>query len=284
MTWEQYIHQYATDIASIFGEEEGMAILKRIAEHICQTSYSILKQTTLGEEDLAQANAMMNELKEGKPLQYILGEAWFYKYPFKVNESVLIPRPETEELVEWALKQIHTLTSEKKPLKILDIGTGSGCIPITLKKEIPELHITSIDISPKALEIAKENAASLHTKIEFIELDFLNEHSWKKLNVYDIIISNPPYIPVDEKETLSVNVRHHEPHQALFVPENHPQLFYHKIAQFGKSHLAPNGIIFLELHQDFALDTKKLFEERGYKNVILKKDMSGNDRMLKANR
>ena len=248
-----------------------------MAEHICDAAYSRINNNEISQEDIYIANGMVEELKQGRPLQYILGEAWFYKYPFKVNEAVLIPRPETEELVEWILSCI-----DKPKLSILDIGTGSGCIPITIKKEKPETHITSVDISQEALATAEENAQQLNTEIKFLELDFLTESSWVDLNKYDIIVSNPPYIPVNEKETLSVNVRNHEPHQALFVPENQPLFFYEKIAKFGKEYLNDQGLIFLELHQDYAYETKKLFEEFGYKNVELRKDISGNDRMLKV--
>ena len=282
MTWQQYIHQHSTEIASIFGEDEAIAILKRIAEHICATPYSILKQTTLSDEDLREANVMLNELKEGRPLQYVLGEAWFYKYPFKVNEAVLIPRPETEELIEWILSYMNKELNKDRIPEILDIGTGSGCIPITIKKEKPKTYITSVDISREALAMAEANTRQLKTEIKILELDFLNESSWGSLNKYDIIVSNPPYIAINEKETLSVSVRNHEPHQALFVPENQPLLFYEKIAKFGKVHLKKSGVIFLELHQNYALRTKKLFEEFGYTEVELRKDISGNERMLKV--
>ena len=281
MKWQDYIDRYATEIFLNFGEES-VLILKKLAEHICDAPYSSIRNAEISPEDIGTANIMLEELKKGRPLQYILGEAWFYKYPFKVNESVLIPRPETEELIEWVLSYIKNSPLNKTAITILDIGTGSGCIPITLKKEIPELQITSIDVSTDALVTAKENAVSLQTEIEFRTLDFLNESSWNDLNMYDILISNPPYIPVNEKETLSLNVREYEPHQALFTPENQPLLFYHKIAEFGKSHLQSGGAVFLELHQNFAEKTKHLFEEKNYKNVEIKKDISGNDRMLKA--
>jgi release factor glutamine methyltransferase len=275
--WKEYINQHCTEIRSFFGENEAIHVLRKMAEHICDAAYSRINNNEISQEDIYIANRMVEELKQGRPLQYIVGEAWFYKYPFKVNEAVLIPRPETEELVEWILSCIV-----KTNLSLLDIGTGSGCIPITIKKEKPETHITSLDISRQALAIAEENARQLNTEIKFLTLDFLNESSWVDLNKYDLIVSNPPYIPVNEKETLSVNVRNHEPHQALFVPGNQPLLFYEKIAKFGKEYLNDQGLIFLELHQDYAYETKKLFEEFGYKNVELRKDISGNDRMLKV--
>lgn len=282
MNWQEYIIGNTEKIVPVFGNDDSTTIIKKVAEFITKHTYHTIRYNSISDIDLDKANHIILKLKEGQPLQYILGEAWFYKYPFKVNESVLIPRPETEELIEWVLTYIQELSPEHKSLNILDIGTGSGCIPITLKKEMPELHITSIDVSTQALATAKENASLLHTNIEFIPLDFLNERLWENLHVYDIIISNPPYIPENEKDKLSANVRNHEPGLALFVPENQPLLFYQKIAAFGKSHLQNDGLIFLELHQNFAGQSQKLFEEQGYKNVIIKKDISGNDRMLCA--
>jgi release factor glutamine methyltransferase len=280
--WQTYIKNHISFISPLWGKAEAISILKRVAEHIIQLPYAQIREEILSEQNLITANAFLNDLKEGKPLQYILEEAWFYKYPFKVNDSVLIPRPETEELVEWVLQHIHALKIEKKYLKILDIGTGSGCIPITLKKQRPENIITSVDISGAALQTAQQNAARLNTDIVFQLVDFLDESSWEKFEKFDIIISNPPYIPIHEKEKISLHVRAYEPAGALFVPDESPLLFYEKIALFGKEYLEEEGDVFVELHQDFAENTKKLFEKHGYKNVSVRKDISGNDRMLKA--
>ena len=284
MNWHEYISENTDKIVPVFGNDESIGILKKVAEYITKNKFHSIRENSVSNIDLEKADNIILQLKDGKPLQYILGESWFYKYPFKVNESVLIPRPETEELIEWAIKYMRNLSIENKSYKILDIGSGSGCIPITLKKEMPDVHITSIDVSPEALATARENAVLHQTDIEFIQLDFLNESLWERLDIYDMIISNPPYIPENEKEKLSLNVRHHEPGLALFVPKNQPLLFYQKIAAFGKSHVLDNGVIFLELHQDFAGETQKLYEEEGYKNVIINKDISGNERMLKASK
>jgi release factor glutamine methyltransferase len=284
MNWHEYIIKNTEKIIPVFGNDESIVILKKVAEYISKNQFYSIRENSVSNINLEKADNILLQLKDGTPLQYILGEAWFYKYSFKVNKSVLIPRPETEELIEWVLTYIQELSPEHKYLNILDIGTGSGCIPITLKKEMPELQITSIDVSTQALATAKENASLLDTNIEFRELNFLNEETWKELNMYDIIISNPPYIPANEKEKLSINVRNHEPGLALFVPENKPLLFYEKIATFGQSHVQNDGVIFLELHKDFAGETQKLYEEEGYKNVIIKKDISGNERILKANK
>ena len=282
MDWQTYIKNHISFISPLWGEAEAISVLKKVAEHIIQLPYAQIREEILSEQNLITANAFLNDLKEGKPLQYILEEAWFYKYPFKVNDSVLIPRPETEELVEWALKDIYTLKSEKNHLKILDIGTGSGCIPISLKKQRPQDIITSIDISEAAIQTARQNAAQHNTDIEFCLVNFLDETSWERFEKFDIIISNPPYIPIHQKEKIPLHVREYEPAGALFVPNESPLLFYEKIAHFGKQYLEEEGNIFVELHQDFAEETKKIFEEYGYTNVIIRKDISGNERMLNA--
>lgn len=218
----------------------------------------------------------LQELLTHKPVQYVLGEAWFYHMKLKVNEHVLIPRPETEELVEQLIKDRKSRLTDPA---ILDIGTGSGCIPIAIKKSLPAAVITSIDVSEKAIALAKENAALHNAHIDFIEFDFLNERKWNGLPMFDIIISNPPYIPLNEKDRLDRNVTDFEPHLALFVPESSPLIFYEKIAHFGKNNLLPNGKIYLETHEDLAGNVAALFR-KDYQTVMIKKDMYGNERMV----
>ena len=218
----------------------------------------------------------LGELLTHKPVQYVLGEAWFYHMKLKVNEHVLIPRPETEELVEQLIKDRKSRLTDPA---ILDIGTGSGCIPIAIKKYLPAAVITSIDISEKAIDLAKENAALHNAHINFVNLDFLNEKNWHSLPMFDIIISNPPYIPANEKEKLDRNVTDFEPHLALFVPDRSPLIFYEKIAAFGKTNLQPNGKIYLETHENLAKEVAALFM-KGYQTVMIKKDMYGKERMV----
>ena len=205
-----------------------------------------------------------------------MGEAWFYRMKLKVNEHVLIPRPETEELVE------QLITDRKSKLTdpaILDIGTGSGCIPVAIKKNLPAAKVTSIDISKDALALAIENAALYNTHISFLQMDFLDESTWPSLPIFDIIISNPPYIPINEKEKLAKHVSDFEPHLALFVPNDSSLIFYEKIAAFGRDHLMPGGKIYLETHEDHAMETAALFL-RNYPTVMIKKDMYGKERMI----
>ncbi|MDO4763739.1 MAG: peptide chain release factor N(5)-glutamine methyltransferase [Flavobacteriaceae bacterium] len=216
----------------------------------------------------------LSELKSGKPYQQILGEALFYGNTFFVDENVLIPRPETEELIEIIVKQLHLQKHEN--LKILDIGTGSGCIPITLAKYFPNAQITSIDISEKALKIARKNADFHQVKINFVQKDYLIE----KLNdEYDIIVSNPPYISTSESEEIPFSVKNFEPNIALFAPQNRDLAFYEKIASDCENHLKKNGYIFLEINQKLGQETLQLFKTK-FRNTQLLKDISGNDRFV----
>lgn len=219
---------------------------------------------------------VLQQLLQHKPIQYVLGEAFFYNMKLKVNEHVLIPRPETEELVEQLIKDRKSKLTDPA---ILDIGTGSGCIPIALKKNLPASFVTSIDISEKAISLAIENADLHNTHITFRQMDFLNEKGWDILPMYDIIISNPPYIPANEKEKLSKNVTLYEPHIALFVPNKTPLIFYEKIAAFGLTNLRPSGKIYLETHEDYAKEVAALFR-KNYETVVVKKDLNGKERMI----
>ena len=218
-------------------------------------------------------------LLKGEPLQYLLGESWFFGNRFHVGPGVLIPRPETEELVDWMLKDLDPSASKR----ILDIGTGSGCIAVTLKKYRPSAWVSAIDISETALSFARRNGEALHTEIEFRLSDIRDWNSWQDLPDYDLIVSNPPYIPVNEAQLLHRNVTEYEPHTALFVPENDPLFFYRLIAAFAEKKATPTGSIYLEIHQQFAEETRALFTDR-WKDVELKRDISGNWRMLRVTR
>jgi release factor glutamine methyltransferase len=234
-------------------------------------------------EDLLNAAQMetfekgRRELLKGRPLQYVTGVAWFAGQDYKVNEHVLIPRPETEELVDWVVADCK----DKPELSILDIGTGSGCIPISLKLGLPAAVVTSCDISADALRVAKENARNLKADVTFIKTDFLNQKMWYNFAKYDVIVSNPPYIPRSEYEKMHTNVRDHEPEIALFVANEDALVFYRNIAEFAKEHLNEGGNIYCELHKDHAEETERMFKVKGY-STELRADMNGNLRMLKA--
>ena len=237
---------------------------------------NIHKNDALEPSQIEQLDHYVEQLLTEKPLQYIIQKAWFLGKAYFVNEAVLIPRPETEELVEWIIEYAQIIN---KPLSILDIGTGSGCIPISLKLAIPNAHITAIDISKEALAIAEQNAASYHTEIEWIAQDILQTKQLK--DRYDIMVSNPPYIPLREKVAMQKQVADHEPEIALFVPDQFPLIFYSKIAQIGKSALKPNGQLFFEIHYDQGEAIIALLNEMGY-HAELRQDIFGKDRMVRA--
>jgi len=230
----------------------------------------------LTEEQRDKFNDYAVRLANGMPVQYVTGYAWFMALRFRVNEDVLIPRPETEELVQWTVDEMPL---QNTPLTILDIGTGTGCIPVMLKRKIPSATVHTIDISADAIEIAKENASIYDTDIHFHHGDFLDAATWLSLPSADIIISNPPYIPMSEKENLHQNVVRYEPHLALFVNNEDPLLFYRAIAMFGKAHLNKGGKIFMEISEDHGQEVAELLNSLGY-HTVLKKDMQGKDRMI----
>jgi release factor glutamine methyltransferase len=218
----------------------------------------------------------LTKLKKQVPIQYILGETEFYGFPFEVNENVLIPRPETEELVDW----IITSSPLNEQIKILDIGTGSGCIAISLAKNLQNCKVSAIDISAKALKIAAKNAKINNVKVKFIETDILK--TLELPSNFDIIVSNPPYVRELEKKQMQENVLANEPHLALFVKNEHPLLFYNKIADLALNHLTKNGSLYFEINQYLGKETIELLQSKGYKNILLKKDIFGVDRMIKA--
>jgi len=229
----------------------------------------------------------LEALKNEKPIQYILGETAFYGLPFKVNENTLIPRPETEELVALILHNIKKQKQNSKACSILDIGTGSGCIAISLAKNIKEAQVYAIDVSVKALEKAKENAVLNAVDITFIEANILNKNSWdlELLDLkLDVIVSNPPYVRNLEKTEIQNNVLNNEPHLALFVEDDNALVFYRAITEFAVKHLKPNGQLFFEINEYLGKETKVLVERFGFKDVELIQDMYGKDRMLKADK
>ena len=231
-------------------------------------------QSLQGENDFEVLNSFISRLNSNEPLQYITNQAHFLDYIFYVDNHVLIPRPETEELV---LKAIDCI-KENNLLSILDIGTGSGCIPISIKKKFPTSKVTAIDVDTKALNVAKKNADKYDVVIEFIASDFLDEKDWEQLSNYDLIISNPPYISIDEKKEMKGNVLNFEPHRALFAGED-ALLFYRKIAKFSKLH-NPTAIVISELNEYFTMEIKELFSE--YAQVEILQDLQGKNRILVA--
>lgn len=283
MTTGEIYNDFRNKLQSIYDDREAENICDWVFENV--TGLKKWERRRNQNHELAETNSEkikmhLEELLKHKPVQYVLQEAWFYKRKFFVNDNVLIPRPETEELVEWIVSDFNN-EKNSKPINIIDIGTGSGCIPISLKKELLKIRITAIDISDKALSVSKKNAEELNATIDFFQTDFLNENEWKMLSHYDIIVSNPPYIPLNEKEILAKNVADFEPEIALFVKNNDPFIFYKKIAGFAKSHLNQSGKIYVEVHEEYAKEVGSIFESAEFL-VEIKNDIYGKQRMVKA--
>lgn len=240
--------------------------------------------TRIHESDLTPLERMCYELKTHKPLQYVLGEAEFYGMTFTVNEHVLIPRPETEELVEKILQEMTPGAF------VLDIGTGSGCIPVSIKKNKPASRVMAIDISEDALNVAGNNASLNSVDVDFRKMDILDEQTPARLldasakQLFDVVVSNPPYVLEAEKESLAERVRDFEPHLALFVNNSDPVLFYRKIAAAGLALLKPGGRLWFECHKDFAAQVQQMLQAHSYKDVTLHPDLSGLPRMVAATR
>jgi len=237
------------------------------------------KNNILSAEQNQKVKTIIERLKKAEPIQYILGETEFFSLPFYVDENVLIPRPETEELVDWVLNDNQNCKG-----KILDIGTGSGCIAISLAKNLPNAHVTAFDISEEAIAVAKRNASRNEVEVNFQPVDVLSPDFFKKEDseTFDIIISNPPYVCEREKAGMQTNVLKYEPHLALFVDDNDPLLFYRQIALFAHQHLISNGKLFFEINQAYGKKTVKLLVDLGFSDVCLRKDISGKNRMIKA--
>lgn len=238
------------------------------------------KDRLLTPDENERAVEMLHRLKNSEPIQYILGETEFFGLKFKVNSNVLIPRPETEELVEWVSNDLKLAGKELSKVRILDIGTGSGCIPIALKSKHSNSKVTAMDVSEKALEVARDNAKINAVEIEFTHEDILNPSQNDRK--WDVIISNPPYIPQEEIAGIEKNVKDFEPHIALFVPNDEPLLFYKKIASYAHHHLAPEGKLYFETHKDLANEVASLLINAGFQNIEIRKDMSGNERMVRG--
>lgn len=272
--------QYRLELEQLYDDDEVKALFSLSAEHVLGLSPSRLrmdKHVTVSFIDIQKLLSILNDLIIGKPIQHILGEAHFYGSVFKVNKNVLIPRPETEELVDWIINE--NTTSANQNFRVLDIGTGSGCIPISLKKHLPHFEIYTLDVSPEAISVAKENASQMDVKINFIEDDILNFKSDLK---FDVIVSNPPYIRHLEKEEMHNNVLAHEPHLALFVSNEDPLIFYKAIADFALTNLNPGGQLYFEINEYLGKETVKMLEDKELTDIKLRNDMQGKDRMIKA--
>lgn len=281
MTMQEATYFILHQLRTIYDEGEASQITDWVMEHLTgskKTERMLYKNAAITTDEEIVLQQHIKKLLQYEPVQYVLNEAWFFGLRLYVDKNVLIPRPETEELVEWIITNCNFPVSD---LKMLDIGTGSGCIPIALKNRIRKAEAWSCDISKEAVDVAKKNATMSGFQINFLQLDFLDQQIRDTLPSFDIIVSNPPYVPEKDKKQMQPNVLKYEPATALFVPDNDPLIFYKAIAEFGKTHLNKHGNIYLEIHESLGAAITNLFRESGY-TTELKKDMQGKDRMIKA--
>jgi release factor glutamine methyltransferase len=278
------------ELDTIYGRDEVASFFYLSIEHqlkIAKIQLQLEPEFTLTNNETDVFFSILEDLKQQKPIQYILGETEFYGLNFKVNENVLIPRPETEELVDWIIKGSKSKVQSSNTFNILDIGTGSGCMAISLAKHLPEAQVFAVDISESALKIAKENADRNEVQVEFIKADILESSLWedvvlRQMDFFDIIVSNPPYVRELEKREIKPNVLDNEPHLALFVENSNPLIFYKAITDFAVDKLKSNGSLYFEINQYLGQETKKLLVGAEFKDIQLRKDLNGNDRMLKG--
>ncbi len=271
---------FKSALSKLYDVDETTAITRTVLMEVLNYSSTNIiskQQEEISENDEMQLMQILNRLMKSEPMQYVLGYAWFCELKLKVNQHVLIPRPETEELVYW-------ITDENKinSPSIFDIGTGSGCIAIALAKKIVGAKIMAMDVSKKALQLAEVNALTHHTKINFIEQDILRIGNSVPQNKYDIIVSNPPYVLQSEQSSMHPHVLNHEPHLALFVPDNDGLIFYKAIVEYANNNLNTNGKLYFEINEAKAEEVIQLFDDEHYKDVILKKDLQGKNRKVCA--
>jgi len=282
MDIQQAQRELLARLIPLYGEREAAQIGDLVLENITgkrKIDRLLNKDVTLSPFQTDVFHQYIFSLTKNQPVQYVLHESWFCGMKFYVDQHVLIPRPETEELVEWVASE-----SPATPLSILDVGTGSGCIAISLKKKRPAAIVHACDISPDALTVARRNATDLQADIDFRLMDILDSRQREYLPALDLIVSNPPYIPLKDKSSMSPHVVDNEPHIALFVKDEDPVIFYQAIAQLGKERLSPIGALYAEIHEDLAGQVVSAFKKTGYQNIVVRQDMQGKDRMVRARR
>ncbi|MCL6460482.1 MAG: peptide chain release factor N(5)-glutamine methyltransferase [Flavobacterium micromati] len=282
MKIKEFRTQFIQELIAIFGEDEAESFFYLILEEkqqLKRIDLALQPDLTFSEEEILMWKSILEQLKLEIPVQYLLGKTSFFGLDFEVNPSVLIPRPETEELVDWIIKNSKSQVESAK-IKILDIGTGSGCIAISLAKNIKNAQVFAIDISDKALATAQKNA-----EINNVEVNFLNQNILETTDLnqkFDIIVSNPPYVRNLEKQEIKKNVLNSEPHLALFVEDNDALIFYKKIATLAQKNLTQNGELFFEINQYLGQEMIELLGKMNFKNIELRKDIYGNDRMIRG--
>jgi len=285
LTTGKFRNHFINLLEDLYPIEELKSFFYLLAEkylNLSRINIALQLNNELTPEEQSSFYQAVDRLRNHEPIQYILGETEFFGMPIIVNKQVLIPRPETEELVSWIIDDV-----DKKETTILDIGTGSGCIAISLAKKLKSAVVSAIDISNKAIEVAKKNALINNVNLEFSRVDVLNfedklvlQDKWK--SKFDIIVSNPPYVRMQEKKLMQLNVIDHEPDIALFVEDDDPLLFYRRISELSRQYLKHNGTLYLEINEYLGVEMEKMLNEAGFKHVDLKKDMFGKNRMIKC--
>lgn len=281
MRIKQYRTYFIKELAPLYDAYEAESFFYLILEdrhQLRQIDLALNHELIFDESDIQNWKILLSELQKQVPIQYLLGKTSFYGLDFEVNENVLIPRPETEELVDWIITE--NVRQKSKEIKILDIGTGSGCIAISLAKNLPNAKVYAMDVSKKALETAKRNALNNNTEVIFIQKDILRMEVLK--SDYDIIVSNPPYVRNLEKVEIKKNVLDYEPHLALFVEDHDALVFYRKIAELAQKNLVKNGQLYFEINQYLGTEMTDLLEKMNFNNIELRKDIYDNNRMLRG--
>lgn len=283
-------------LENLYDEQERSAIAAWVMENVTgkpRFDRLMHRDEPLHAGQLRQLTALVQRLQAHEPVQYVLGEAYFHGLRLYVDKGALIPRPETEELVDWIIRDVKAsgkpvfndvpvTADQTRSQKILDVGTGSGCIALALKKNLPKAEVWGCDNSDEALNVARRNRATLDIRVDFQRVNILDPEQWNSLPQFDIVVSNPPYIAQKENETMEPHVVQHEPHTALFVPDENPLLFYETLSLFGKEKLHAGGALYVEINESKGDAVVKLFQKAIYGDVQLRRDMQGKDRMVKA--
>ena len=270
---------FIRQLEKIYERKEAENLIKLLIEHylgLTRVTLALEPNFRLSESELLKFHFAIKRLLKSEPIQYILGETYFHGLKFEVNSNVLIPRPETEELVNMIIGENFANK------RILDIGTGSGCIAITLKNRIKECSVTGLDISEDALETARKNAIINKVNVEFIQADIRESGKFSSLGIFDVIVSNPPYVTHEDRSQMNNNVLEWEPEKALFAPVDEPLYFYKKILEFSNDHLSGKGQLFLEINENFGLELKELIKDYSFTQVILYQDFRGKNRFIIA--
>lgn len=267
----------SSPLEPVYGKREAANIGIELIRHCYQVNrlqLTLNEPIPFTESEKTRLEAMIARLVNEEPLQHVLGSVEFFGLEFKTDHRALIPRPETEELMDWIAQKHYN-----EAVKVLDIGTGTGCIPVSLARHLKNATVSGVDLSQEALDLAHENAVFNKVEVTFQQMDILSEDLQEK---YDIIVSNPPYIPEADKKQMAANVLNFEPEQALFVPDSQPLLFYERIASLAMAHLNPGGILYFEIHENFGSAVVGLLKTKGFAGIELRQDLQGKDRMTKA--